>query len=143
MALGPRLSGRLPGRATWSPDSLQLAYTVQISTEKIALELVNRDGSNRRRVRHGSDPALESRGRRTAGGSRSASRRPARATSLATYLVNADGSGLRLFAGGETWNPRWSPSGAWILYDRTLHERLRDVDQLVLRHPNGSGTHVF
>src|SRR5207244_1482518 len=59
------------------------------------------------------------------------------------YLVNADGSGLRLFAGGETWNPRWSPSGEWILYDRTLHKPNTDVDQLVLRHPDGSGRHVL
>ena len=35
----------------WSPDPSQLAYTIQIGTGKIGLDLVNRDGSSRRRVR--------------------------------------------------------------------------------------------
>jgi Tol biopolymer transport system component len=131
------------GEATWSPDSSQLAFTVRISTEKIGLELVNRDGSNRHRVRTaatGFGVSWSPDSRRLVFSEQAVGKiyQPGH-----VYVVNADGSGLRLFAGGESWNPRWSPSGAWILYDRTLHERLRDVDQLVLRHPNGTGTHVL
>ena len=131
------------GEATWSPDSSQLAYTVRISVEKIGLELVNRDGSNRRRVRTaatGFAVSWSPDGRRLAFSEQAAGKRyqPGH-----VYLVNASGTGLRLFAGGETWNPRWSPDGRWILYDRTLHEPQRDVEQLVLRHPDGSGTHVL
>lgn len=128
---------------TWSPDSSQLAYTVSIGTRKIELDLVDRDGSNLRRVRtatSGFAVSWSPDSRRLAFSEQASGKgyRPGH-----VYLVNADGSGLRLFAGGETWNPRWSPGGEWILYERTLHKPRRDVDQLVLRRPNGSGTHVL
>ena len=141
---GARIVGKAPsGSATWSPDSSQLAYTVRIATEKIGLELVDRDGSNRRRVRTaatGFGVSWSPDSRRLAFSEQAAGKdyQPGH-----VYLVNADGSGLQLFAGGETSNPRWSPSGRWILYDRTLHQPQRDVAQLVLRHPDGSGTHVL
>jgi Tol biopolymer transport system component len=139
-----QIVGNAPGgQATWSPDSSQLAYTVRIGIEKIGLELVKRDGSNRRRVRTaatGFGVSWSPDSRRLAFSEQAAGKRyqPGH-----VYVVNANGSGLRLFAGGEASNPRWSPSGKWILYDRTLHEPQRDVEQLVLRHPDGSGAHVL
>lgn len=141
---GAKIVGNAPrGGVTWSPDSSQLAYTVQVGTGKIGLELVNRDGSSRRRVRTaatGFAVSWSPDSRRLVFSEQAAGKayQPGH-----VYLVKADGSGLRLFAGGETWNPRWSPNGKWILYSRTLHKPQRDVEQLVLRHPDGSGTHVL
>jgi Tol biopolymer transport system component len=141
--VGKAPSGMFLSGATWSPDSSQLAYTVAIGAQKIELDLVDRDGSNLRRVRtatSGFAVSWSPDSRRLAFSEQASGKgyQPGH-----VYLTNADGTRLKLFAGGETWNPRWSPSGEWILYDRTLHQRRRDVDQLVLRHPNGGGTHVL
>jgi Tol biopolymer transport system component len=129
------------GGVTWSPDSRRLAYTMGVAHGR-ALELVGADGTGRVRVMvagAGFPVSWSPDSSRLVFGAQAGGRtyRPPH-----LYMVNADGSGRRLFVGGDAFVAEWSPLGDWILFDRTLHPKGRDIDQVALIRPDGTGTRV-
>ncbi len=59
---------------------------------------------------------------------------------IAIYIADADGSGLRRLtaAGNVSQQPRWSPDGRWIAYQKAGGF---GYPKIVLVRPNGSGRH--
>jgi Tol biopolymer transport system component len=130
------------GGATWSPDSSQLAYTVALGGNRKALEIVNVDGSDRRRLfvaRAGFPVSWAPDGRRLAFSGQSGGRTfqwPH------VYVAAADGSSVRRLVRGDASVPEWSPRGDWIVYARGFHSHSRDTYQIALSRPDGTATHA-
>jgi Tol biopolymer transport system component len=137
-------AGYFVGGPSWSPDSSRLAYgTAGAGGSPKRLEVVRRDGSHRVRIAarsvSGFSVSWAPDGRRFAFG---AQPREGKSHYPHLYVVNADGSGLRLLEPGDAATPHWSPHGDWIAYSRTQHSTIADVGQIVLRHPDGSAARV-
>ncbi len=135
MLATPPPGGSFPGRGEWLPDSSQLAHTVALGTGVSALELVNADGTNRRRLFvavEGFPVSWSPDGRRlTFSGQK-------RGQHAHVYVAAADGSSVRRLVPGDAFRPEWSPRGDWIVYGRGLHSTARDLWQIVRTHPNGT-----
>jgi hypothetical protein len=55
------------------------------------------------------------------------------------YVVSADGSSTHAIAPGYSSDPDWSPRGDWITYVRQTPTRRRDLYDIMIVRPNGSG----
>ena len=134
------------GGETWSPDSSELAYTIA-DRAGFALEIVNADGSDRRRLFvgvAGFPVSWSPDSRRVAFGAQLGGKlwHPAH-----VYVAAANGSRPRELAGGYagrgTDDPDWSPRGDWIAYEVSSPPSVVDIPRVALTRPDGTGTHLL
>jgi TolB protein len=101
------------GRPRWSPDGRSILITGGGAEDSGHVALVPADGGTRRIVASvpGRNPVLSPDGRQAA-----FLTGPWTSTSL--VVANADGSDMRVVAGGSAtaWNPAWSPDGRQLAY---------------------------
>jgi TolB protein len=98
----------------WSPDGRQIAYAAGAIGESEGLFIMDRDGTNARRLTNGNDlvPAWSPDGNRIAF---------ARETGSGgqIWMIDADGSGLHQVTHieGGAGSPSWSPDGSQLMFE--------------------------
>ncbi|MFH7041538.1 hypothetical protein ABT392_04375 [Paucibacter sp. JuS9] len=113
----PIASLKTSAGASWSPDSRRLVFSRQVDGKGAELFIVDRDGSNERRLTqdsaqdiHNGSPSFSPDGQWIAFYS------DAGKGSAQLQLIRPDGSERRtLRAEGKNWYPRWSADGRWLL----------------------------
>jgi Tol biopolymer transport system component len=140
----------LVSEPAWSPDGMELAYTLQIGNYPVNSDIyvVRADGSHPRRLTHdgrSGAPAWSADGRRIV--FTHASHDPAvnvdvSATSL--WTMRSDGSDIRPLTeehSDRTYDaePAWSPDGSEIAFDRGQPSSSGISSDLYLVKPDGSG----
>jgi RTX calcium-binding nonapeptide repeat (4 copies)/WD40-like Beta Propeller Repeat len=139
-----RLLGTAPGLGTigtgeFSPDSTRLTYVLGLPDAPDRSEVVRIDGTERHVLR---EAPLVTAGEWSQAGDAvvlmaqddSDRYRPPR-----SYVVRADGTGSHAIAPGYASGPDWSPLGDWIAYTRQTRTRKRDVYDIMIVHPDGTG----
>lgn len=113
----PIASLKTSAGASWSPDSRRLVFSRQVDGKGAELFIVDRNGSNERRLTqdsaqdiHNGSPSFSPDGQWIAFYS------DAGKGSAQLQLIRPDGSERRtLRAEGKNWYPRWSADGRWLL----------------------------
>lgn len=121
---------------TWSPDGSRIAYE-DATDGRFRIATMDVDGGDRVQVSpeagsnvDDSNPSWSPDGRQIA----FASTRPF-GDSWHVWVVNVDGTGLRLLSGGFGYDPAWSPDGERIAYEWDGRIRIVNAD--------GSGDHAL
>lgn len=123
------------GGGTWSPDGKSIVYSRKEGENGARLVIADSEGKGERRlpkaageedVYHGS-PVFSPDGRSLAFYSDDGK-------ASALVVVNADGTGRRtVLAEGQSWYPRWSPDGRWLVFTAAAREAGKDdVDILAI-----------
>jgi Tol biopolymer transport system component len=143
VATSHRLGWIHPGE--WSPDSTRVTYAADLpGPDRSASDVVRADGTGRRRLKVAPVVGAGSwapSGRRLVLVAQGNRRRPARYEPPRLFVVNPDGSRLRLLTRGHATEPAWSPRDARIVYVRQIPGRGNATDRwdLMLVRPDGSG----
>lgn len=103
--------------ATWAPDGKSIVYSRKAGENGADLFLADRSGKNERRLTndvakdlYNGSPAFSPDGKSIAFYSDDGS-------AAALVVIDVDGKGRRtVLAEGQSWYPRWSPDGRWIVY---------------------------
>jgi hemolysin type calcium-binding protein/WD40 repeat protein len=128
------------GVGEFSPDSTRLTYVAgQPPDARNRSELVRIDGTERHLLR---EAPVVSPGIWSPDGSSvafvaqndSGHYRPPR-----VFVAGADGTNARPIAPGFSSDPDWSPRGDWITYVRQTSTRSRDLYDIMIVRPNGTG----
>jgi RTX calcium-binding nonapeptide repeat (4 copies)/WD40-like Beta Propeller Repeat len=141
-----RLLGTAPergwiGAGEFSPDSTRLSYVVSpgLPDAQIQSEVVRIDGTERHLIRQA---PVVSTGKWSPDGEAvvlMAQNDAGRYRPPRVYVVSADGSSTHAIAPGYSSDPDWSPRGDWITYVRQTPTRRRDLYDIMIVRPNGSG----
>jgi Tol biopolymer transport system component len=123
--------GLLPA---WSPDGLQLAYGA-IDDGETWIEVVGRDGGERRRITRGASPSWSPDGRRLV-------LNEGAHVVVVVVDVEGEGEGGRPERIAKGVFPRWSPRGDRILFTR-LSGGNGGATELVTVRPDGGGERVL
>jgi Tol biopolymer transport system component len=130
------------GAGEFSPDSTRLTYAVHPSSGPARSEVVRIDGTGRVVLKvalvvwpgtwspDGSAVVLMAQGDPG---------RPNRYDPPRAYVIGANGSNPHRIAPGYSSGPDWSPRGDWITYVRQTPTRLRDLYDIMIVRPNGTG----
>ena len=101
--------------ATSTPDGKRIVYSRKAGENGAHLIVADSDGKNERQLTNDGDvyngsPVFSPDGKAIAFYSDDGTR-------SALVVVNADGTGRRtVLADGQSWYPRWSPDGRWLVY---------------------------
>ena len=127
------------GAGEFSPDSTRLTYVVGQLDAPDRSEVVRIDGTDRHVLREA--PVVAPGEWSPDGGAvvltaqnDTGHYRPPR-----TWVMNADGTSPHTIGPGFADSPDWSPNGAWIAYDRQTSTKTRDLHDLMIVRPNGTG----
>lgn len=142
-----RLVGTAPelgtiGSGEFSPDSTGLTYVVRPSAGPSRSGVVRIDGTGRIVLKEG---LVVSPGEWSPDGSavvlmaQGDPGRPNRYDPPRTYVIGADGSNPHRIAPRYSADPDWSPLGDWIAYTRQTRTRKRDLYDIMIVHPDGTG----
>lgn len=113
--------------ATWSPDGLRIVYSRGAGEDTANVFAADADGMNERRLTddrglYNGTPVFSPDGTRIAFYS-------ADGTASALVVLQADGRGRRtVLSGGQSWYPRWSPDGRWLVYTAAVDGSDDDLD---------------
>lgn len=128
-----------PARPSWSADGRRIAFLVQETARTSEAWIVNRDGSDARKVsdfgsRGKADPAISPDGRRVV---YVADMRGS------MHLVMADlesGVSRNLTPGSDATheNPRWSPDGRWVAFASTRDDPARSRSDVFVMRADGT-----
>jgi Tol biopolymer transport system component len=132
------------GAGVFSPDSTRLSYIVGLGlpSAQIRSEVVRIDGTERHLLRQA--PVIST-GKWSPDGdavvlmAQGDPGRPNRYDPPRAYVIGADGSNPHRIAPGYSASPDWSPRGAWIAYERQTATPTRDLHDLMIVRPDGTG----
>ena len=129
------------GVGEFSPDSTRLTYVVGLGLPdaQIRSEVVRIDGTDRHVLRQA---PVVSPGTWSPDGDAvvlMAQNGTARYRPPRVYVVRADGSSSHAIAPGYAASPDWSPRGDWIAYERQTSTKTRDLYDLMIVRPDGTG----